>query len=83
MLNRRESPATRDLSALRRFLQQSGEGGVDLPLQNDVHAMSLRAWSKGWQTQPATVPPPRGLEVTLQLGRGNGVVRRLFLLGAA
>ncbi|HTH45346.1 MAG TPA: prepilin-type N-terminal cleavage/methylation domain-containing protein [Oxalicibacterium sp.] len=81
-LKRRESPPTRDLPALQRFLQHA-EGGTDLPLQNDVHAMSLRAWSRGWQSQAPSGLPPRGLEVILQLGRGDGVVRRMFLLGAA
>jgi general secretion pathway protein J len=83
VLKRRVSPATRDLPALQRFLQQSAEGGIDLPLQDDVHAMSLRAWSQGWQSQSTTAQPPRGLEVILQMGRGAGAVRRLFLLGAA
>lgn len=81
VLKRRASPASRDLPALRRFLQQPS-GGVDQAVQNDVHAMQLRAWSKEWQSQLAGVPP-RGLEVTLQLGSSDGVVRRLFLLGAA
>ena len=81
-LKRRASPVTRDLPALQRFLQQS-EGGIDLPLQNDVHAMTLRTWSRGWQSQMPSGPAPRGLEVILQLGRGDGSVRRLFLLGAA
>lgn len=82
VLKRRVSPATRDLPALQRFLQQA-EGGIDLPLQSDVHAMTLRAWGQGWQPQPPSAQPPRGVEVILQMGRGAGAVRRLFLLGAA
>jgi general secretion pathway protein J len=82
VLKRRVSPASRDLPALQRFLQQS-VGGLDQTLQNDVHAMGLRAWSAGWRSQVGGGVPPRGLEVTLQLGGGDGTVRRLFLLGAA
>jgi general secretion pathway protein J len=81
VLKRRASPISRDLPALQRFLQQSS-GGVDLPLRNDVHAMNLRAWSQGRQSQAGGTTLPRGLEVTLQLGSGDGAVRRLFLLGA-
>ncbi|HWT71977.1 MAG TPA: prepilin-type N-terminal cleavage/methylation domain-containing protein [Oxalicibacterium sp.] len=82
MLKRRVSPVSRDLPALQRFLQQA-EGGIDLPLQGDVHAMSLRAWGRGWQSQISPAQPARGVEVILQMGRGAGAVRRLFLLGAA
>lgn len=82
VLKRRVSPVSRDLPALRRFLQQAA-GGTDQPLQKDVHAMGLRAWSGGWQSHIAGGTPPRGLEVSLQLGSGDGIVRRLFLLGAA
>jgi general secretion pathway protein J len=84
ILLRRESPATRDLPALERFLQQSAsDGAAGLPLQNDVHGMSLRAWTNGWHEEISGGIPPRGLEVILQLGGNDGVVRRLFLLGAA
>jgi general secretion pathway protein J len=82
VLKRRASPVTRDLPALQRFLQQNS-GGVDLALQNDVHAMSLRTLGQAVQSQAIGAVIPRGLEVTLQLGSGDGAVRRLFLLGAA
>ncbi|HEX2605617.1 MAG TPA: prepilin-type N-terminal cleavage/methylation domain-containing protein [Oxalicibacterium sp.] len=82
VLKRRVSPESRDLPALKQFLQQS-TGGLDQTLQSDVHAMGLRAWSAGWRSQIGGTAPTRGLEVTLQLGRGEGTVRRLFLLGAA
>jgi general secretion pathway protein J len=82
-LRRRESPPSRDLQSLERFLLQpiAGSAVRDTPLQDGILGMAVRTWTDKWTTLPDTTS--RGLEMTLLLHSGDGQISRLFLLGPA
>ena len=96
VLTRRQSAATRDLRELDALWQSAvGDTGAGLPvvLQSDVTEMTLRVWLNGnWrgeigpQVPPvataASTPVATGLEVTVQLHRQTGNMKKIFLLGS-
>ena len=96
VLIRRESLATRDLSALDALWQGSlGGTDVDTPavaLQSAVSGLTMRLWfsdGAGWRTDQGNAAPnaanaatASGLEVVLQSGPAQRMTK-VFLLGAS
>ncbi|MEO6354563.1 MAG: prepilin-type N-terminal cleavage/methylation domain-containing protein [Burkholderiaceae bacterium] len=92
VLIRRESIATRDLSALDA-LWQSSIGGTDgdtpaVALQSAVAGLTMRLWLEdqngaGWRTEQGnSTAEAHGLEVVLQIGATQRMTK-VFLLGAS
>ncbi|MDP3843611.1 MAG: prepilin-type N-terminal cleavage/methylation domain-containing protein [Oxalobacteraceae bacterium] len=95
VLIRRESAATRDLTALDALWQSSLSGtDADTPavaLQSAVSGLTMRLWfsdGAGWRTDPGSsasvtnAKPASGLEVVLQTGPTLRMTK-IFLLGAS
>ena len=91
VLQRRESPATRELTELDGYWQAAAAGGAEMQavsLQTGVAALTLRVWVAGgsaWvpQDQLRTNIPVvyRGLEAALQLRSSSNKMIKVFLLG--